>query len=122
MHELVKLHGGTIEVESRSARAPRSPCNPDRQRAPAAGQIGGARAGWRRRRRGAFVEEALRWLPDAGPAGARRAETTTEPRDRRRRPRILVADDNADMRSYLPAARAALQVEAVADGILAPQP
>ena len=55
-----------------------------------------------------FVEEALRWLPDE--RGRRRADrrTPTPARDAGGRPRarILLADDNADMREYVRAAAA----------------
>ena len=50
-----------------------------------------------------FVAEALRWLPDAGPAGGPQVPLVDAAGD----PlavapgRVLVADDNADMRSYL---------------------
>ncbi|MEU7655931.1 SpoIIE family protein phosphatase [Micromonospora taraxaci] len=70
-----------------------------------------------------FVEEALRWLPQepsagtptevAGPSGW---ETTTDARPGSAR--ILVADDNADMREYLSRLllAAGYRVEAVNDG------
>jgi signal transduction histidine kinase len=66
-----------------------------------------------------FVQEALRWLPGAVPvagpdgaghaqAGRRRAQAAAggldaalAPPDRARPARVLVADDNADMREYL---------------------
>ncbi|MEU7947311.1 SpoIIE family protein phosphatase [Micromonospora taraxaci] len=75
-----------------------------------------------------FVEEALRWLPQepsagtptevAGPSGW---ETTTDARPGSAR--ILVADDNADMREYLSRLlrAAGYRVEAVNDGHLALQ-
>ena len=72
----------------------------------------------------AYVEEALRWLPDVS-----RREETRRPCDdrighrgacrrRRRRARILLADDNADMRDYVRRLLAATgyEVEAVGDG------
>ena len=65
-------------------------------------RIGAAQA---RRRRGAsapsaFVEEAQRWLDDD--AVAEPTPAAAEPRRRRRaRARILLADDNADMRDYV---------------------
>src|SRR5581483_6884308 len=73
----------------------------DRVRAPREAVSTGLRAG-------AFVDEALSWLPGApGPAPAARSGG----------PRVLVADDNADLREY---ARKLLaehyEVEAVADG------
>ncbi len=44
-----------------------------------------------------FVEEALRWLPEGAPAGPS-PEASSESDTRAR---ILVADDNADMRAYV---------------------
>ena len=44
-----------------------------------------------------FVEEALRWLPESAPAGPS-PEASSESDTRAR---ILVADDNADMRAYV---------------------
>ncbi|MGW3891552.1 SpoIIE family protein phosphatase [Micromonospora chokoriensis] len=75
-----------------------------------------------------FVEEALRWLPQEPSAGtptevAGRSgwETTTDVRPGSAR--ILVADDNADMREYLSRLlrAAGYRVEAVNDGRLALQ-
>ena len=90
-------------ASARRARRPRPPCGAD-----------------------AFVEEALRWLPTP-PTTERRS--TRRPARRTRRvdaggraaARVLVADDNADMREYVaPAAgRSATTVEAVADGAAA---
>src|SRR5262249_45986514 len=67
-----------------------------------------------------FVEEALRWLPgEAFPLAAEATAgppRTTAPGDGPR-PRILLADDNADMRDYVRRPRPAeYEVTAVADG------
>ncbi len=48
----------------------------------------------------AYVEEALRWLPEPGAATGRGAETTDVGRIAGA-PRVLLADDNADMRGYV---------------------
>ncbi|MCC2956482.1 response regulator [Massilia sp. IC2-477] len=106
MQELVWLHGGTIAVHSVEGEGTRFDIDipfghahlpPERVLA-APLLPGDARMG------AAFVEEALRWLPDAedlqapaqvapvAPAGQASGEA---------RPRILVADDNNDMRAYL---------------------
>jgi PAS domain S-box-containing protein len=63
---------------------------------------------------GAFVREALQWLPDGGGA---RSET---PRPESSRPSVLIADDNADMRRYLERLLAGrFDVESVTNGALA---
>jgi CheY-like chemotaxis protein len=68
-----------------------------------------------------FVEEALRWLPDSDARNDVRIDdfNTSEHAERPdgERPRILVVDDNADMRDYLRRLLGARhRVEAVADG------
>ncbi len=127
VQELVKLHGGTIDATSGEGRGTtfrvRIPLGsvhlaqdrirPARALAP---PLFGART---------FVEEALRWLPDAdgsaGPTSLLLKSDSPVARDRRFAPtfgsRIVLADDNADMRAYI---RELLSpyylVEAVADG------
>ncbi|RKH01981.1 ATP-binding protein [Corallococcus carmarthensis] len=107
VHDLAKLHGGAVEVKSVEGQgstffvrvpfgrgfamglpvleAERPPANPIRVEA--------------------FVEEALRWSVDpseepvpvpAAPPGTPAPVEETGPR-----PRILLADDNADMRDYV---------------------
>jgi signal transduction histidine kinase/DNA-binding response OmpR family regulator len=68
---------------------------------------------------GAFVEEALRWLPEASVdrrSEARQSEASFAPVQGR--PRIVLADDNADMRGYVSRIlrQAGYVVETVADG------
>ena len=76
-----------------------------------------------------FVEEALRWLPDAGQAEGDLAgsllaheslsvpSSSMEPGANGSRPHILLADDNADMRQYLTRLLAErYSVQATADG------
>jgi PAS domain S-box-containing protein len=110
VQELARLHGGAVGVESQvdvgtafTVRIPTGTAHlpADRIGAPrtaASTALGTA----------AFVEEALRWLPrTGGPVAAPAAHAR----------RILLADDNADMRDYV---RRMLEphyaVEAVEDG------
>jgi signal transduction histidine kinase len=132
VHELVKLHGGSITAGSEVGRGttflvsiplgsehlPRERVGSGRGPAPTAA---GASL---------FVEEALRWLPHDEADGAS-AELPTDPDDLSAlllpagqaasdRPRVLVADDNADMRRYVVRLLAgAYAVEAVPDGAAA---
>ena len=113
VHELVRLHGGRIDVQSNvgvgttiaivlpfgHAHLPAEQVSTER-----ADKIPGVSAA------AAFVEEALRWLPDdtghgslepglLEPATALDAIAADAPAGERRR--ILLADDNADMRDYV---------------------
>jgi PAS domain S-box-containing protein len=127
--ELVKLHGGSIRAESTLGRGstfivsmPSSaallPDNSDAGRA-ARPTLNGV---------GPYVAEAARWLPrlvpaDAGPLQevdrreASAVESGGSEDNPKRRPRVLVADDNADMRQYLCRLLGrAYEVEEIADG------
>ena len=105
IQELVKLHGGHIHVESRvgvgsvfyvdipfgTSHLPAAhiAATPADERA--GGAIGAA-----------FVEEALRWLPEDAatrPADPHVAEAPAAAV--RQRARVLVVDDNSDMRNYV---------------------
>jgi PAS domain S-box-containing protein len=127
--ELVKLNGGSIRAESTVGRgstfiaslplAPAPLADGDGQRTTARASPSGA---------GPYVAEAARCLPrlvpaDAGPTERpeRRVAPGTPSRgegDRQGvRPRVLVADDNADMRQYLGRLLGGTyEVEEVADG------
>jgi signal transduction histidine kinase len=128
VQELVKLHGGSISVESAvekgSTFTVRIPLGQDHL---PPGQVSGSR-NLSPTSVGAapFVEEALRWLPDTEggkepippaegeslPPMAARSSNQSEPRAR-----LLVADDNADMRQYLVRMlHRDYEVEAVANG------
>ncbi len=122
--ELVKLHGGDIRAESDIGRGSRFivtiPLGTDQ--VPAARLLHGTRARQDLSAARQVVQEALRWLPgqDQAPVvpeppneqtaipGAATAETDgshpsheRSPSHRSPRLRVLVADDNADMRRYL---------------------
>jgi signal transduction histidine kinase len=128
VYELMKLHSGSVSVQSEigegttfTLRLPlgRDHLPSDRVVAarPRVASVSTARA---------YVQEALRWLPDTQSASSRSSLEITSapelsPRDPHSREgrtaRVLVADDNADMRSYV---RELLEpryaVEVVADG------
>ncbi|MDX2265515.1 MAG: response regulator [Hyphomicrobiales bacterium] len=122
--ELVKLHCGTIEASSVEGegsvftiRLPFGASHLPKDR------IGAAPAKISTATRAeAFVQEALRWLPEERIAPLREpGELAAAPGDGGKdRPRLLVADDNADMRAYLRSILDALyEVETVTDGLAA---
>jgi signal transduction histidine kinase len=98
VQELVAIHGGTIRAESELGlgsefivRIPlgRAHLPPERvghRARPAEKQLGAAVP---------FVEEALRWLPDSGALAVENTGPGSSDA------RVLIADDNADMRDYL---------------------
>jgi signal transduction histidine kinase/DNA-binding response OmpR family regulator len=106
--ELVETHGGSIHVESEEGRGTtfrvavplgRTHLPPGQVRSERALGSSGVAAQ-------AFVEEALRWLPRGTPPSEDLADTpviAAEPVGRTTLPksRILLADDNADMRDYI---------------------
>ncbi len=116
VHELVKLHGGSIQVESKLNRGttfivsvPLGSAHLPPDRIGSSRSLGSTAMG-----AAPFVEEALRWLPDPDSQASRdelppghELISVPCPRDSfaspdgTKRPRILVADDNADMRQYL---------------------
>ncbi|NJL23602.1 MAG: response regulator [Leptolyngbyaceae cyanobacterium SM1_3_5] len=123
VQELVQLHSGSIAVSSQldvgttftvsiplgSAHLPIDRIQADRSLL--GSSIGAA----------PFVEEALRWLPEEGVVdqGSGVSDNSQHPAldTRHPTPRILLADDNADMRDYVQRLLSEFyEVEAVADG------
>jgi signal transduction histidine kinase len=127
VRELVSLHGGTIHATSDPGQGTcftvsvplgTSHLPADRIARPSGTD---ARADMAARRTATpYVEEALRWLPSDAQAaadGAAGRDAGAVPV-----PRVLVADDNADMREYLTRLLAdRFRVEAVGDGAAALQ-
>ena len=111
VQELARGHGGDVTVASTPGAGSTFTVTIPAGRAHLpADRVGDGDAGGSSQRAGAFVGEALRWLP-ATPAGG------AEPGNPGLRPRIVVADDNADMRDYVARLLAdRYEVEAVADG------
>lgn len=126
VQELVKLHGGAIEVKSQPdvgseftveiplgrAHLPAEHVSEDGGAEPAFGTLSTA-----------FVEESARWLPDLpgtpglGSLGAVSADPWPAARRPEPRARLLLADDNSDMRGYMKNLLGATwDVDVVADG------
>jgi signal transduction histidine kinase/DNA-binding response OmpR family regulator len=121
IHELVKLHGGSIEVESEVDRGttfkvsvPLGSSHLPQERIQSAHELPSTAL-----RAQAYVEEALRWLPDTAEEALSDRGEDIEPllMSLPSNVRVLIADDNADMRDYLKHLLAThWDVEAVADG------
>jgi signal transduction histidine kinase/DNA-binding response OmpR family regulator len=120
VHELVRLHGGTIRVETRLDHGtkfiiaiPPGSAHLPADRVSATRSLGSTSSG------GAYVAEALRWTTEPSSS---EAETEALPAGASRevRARIMVADDNADMREYITRLlRKHWTVDAYADGAAA---
>ena len=130
VHELVKLHGGTVTIDSEWGQGTTFAISiplgsqhlPD-------DQVGnGSTPAQRTTTPNAFAEEALKWLPGAGdisPSATHllalqerpSADVPVHQHGDGERPTLLIADDNIDMRHYLVRMLEPLyRTEAVADG------
>ena len=128
VQELTRLHGGAVSVESELGRGTAFTVRLPRGSSHLPAELLGGSEGTAARSLGAapYVEEALRWISDDGPPGGDVAELLRDDLvraagvARHGQARILIADDNADMRGYLARLlRRFWDVEAVADGTAA---
>ncbi|MGZ6253475.1 MAG: ATP-binding protein, partial [Candidatus Binataceae bacterium] len=124
VQELARLHGGTVEVTSALGQGSCFTVSIPVGKAhlPAADISAAGTAPSTAHRAEAFVEEALRWLP--GAAARPEFEIENDLLDpiaaivpAGERPRVLLADDNGDMRDYLRRLLSSrYEVEAVVNG------
>lgn len=106
-HELVKLHGGEVSVDSTLGKGtqftvliPGGTAHLSADMINTKPELASTAIDAR-----AFVEEAQHWLPDTPVSSSSAVSTVAAPlsdeQDHGSRPRILFADDNADMRRYV---------------------
>ena len=118
VQELVKLHQGSVRVVSEVERGSTFTVSiPMGSNHLPADRLGAAKTLVSTNLRGeAYVEEVAKWLPLTGDSIASVSEPEISKADAVR-PRILLADDNADMRDYVRRLLAnKFDVEAVGDG------
>jgi signal transduction histidine kinase len=124
--ELVSLHGGVIHIDSEEGQGSTFTVTIKTGKAHLpSDRLGNPRSlASTAVRTAAFVEEAIHWLPNAGPVqrscAPAEAPSGKAPAVGGDRPRILWADDNADMRDYVGRLLAdRYEVHAVPDGLAA---
>ncbi len=107
VHELVKLHGGTVRVESEVGRGstfivsiPQGSAHLPAERLRSVRMLSSTGVA-----ASAYVDEALRWLPEKErapqPLPVFASDSVQAPHAEPSTGRILLADDNADMRAYV---------------------
>jgi signal transduction histidine kinase len=102
VNELVKLHGGTVTVRSEVDRGAAFLVSIPRGAGPVA-QVTARLTAIRRNAAEPFMQEGLRWLaPDSGSSVLDAREEAAEARGALQSDdRVLLVEDNADMREYL---------------------
>jgi PAS domain S-box-containing protein len=119
VEELTKLHGGTVHVESQldcgSKFTVRIPCGEAHL---PADRVGAGRGVSTAPIGNAFLEEAELWLPEtsASPAPLSAEASGIPASTPVGQARVLIADDNADMRDYVRRLLSGYQVVLAADG------
>ncbi len=119
VQELVKLHGGSISARSQVSKGttftvsiPFGTAHLPKDKIKGVGD-----SACTARRSEAFVAEAVRWLPHGGIAADGELSADSAGETGAEVERILLADDNADMREYVTRLLAArYRIEAVSDG------
>src|SRR6185436_2024746 len=108
VRELVRLHGGEVRVESAEGQGttftvsiPTGTAHLPKERISATRILARTEGG-----ASSYVEEALRWLPDNNRVSDElplsvSPDAAAQTKEGLERPRILIADDNRDMRDYL---------------------
>lgn len=103
VRDLVQLHGGRIEAQSQpgvgtcmTVSIPKGSAHLPTDRVEADREVESVPTGST-----AYVNDALSWLPADAPAGDALVVPVTEGETRATGFRLLLADDNADMREYL---------------------